>query len=304
MISNRFVAQPIALSCKISTTGSEIIPESTRFTLRTQVAFAWLETTAGFTLPLDRLANRRMPSILSEYSATDPETLMRKPFHHPLADDPRELAGYDGWSQDVYEDFQRLQRGRITQSDFDEKYQRIVSVLVLDMTGFTNTAIHHGEVHSLLRIYDAQRVCLPVLKDFSAELIRAFADDLVALFEHPAAAVDAALDIHDRIDMFNQSELSGPAPTECCVGIGYGKVYAIGPNRAMGDEMNQASKLGEDLARSRETLLTRNAFEGVRSREDLHFERQTMDDELFPYYRAHRKRPESRKKAGRRIEVA
>jgi len=75
-------------------------------------------------------------------------------------------------------------------------------------------------------------------------------------------------------------------PTECCVGIGYGEIFAIGPNLAQGDEMNQASKLGEDIARANETLLTERTFEALRERRDIRFQRQSNDDQLFPFYSA------------------
>jgi class 3 adenylate cyclase len=70
------------------------------------------------------------------------------------------------------------------------------------------------------------------------------------------------------------------------VGIGYGEVYAFGPNRAMGDEMNRSSKLGEDIARGGETLITENVYEALRGRMDVVLEPVTGDDMLFRYYRA------------------
>jgi hypothetical protein len=59
---------------------------------------------------------------------------------------------------------------------------------------------------------------------------------------------------------------------------------------AMGDEMNRASKLGEDTARGAETLVTGSFFEVARARTDVVFEPLAQDDMLFPYYRASRRR--------------
>jgi len=53
----------------------------------------------------------------------------------------------------------------------------------------------------------------------------------------------------------------------------------------MGDEMNRASKLGEDIARGGETLVTGNVFEALRNRKDVLFEPVSEDDILFPYFR-------------------
>lgn len=206
-------------------------------------------------------------------------------YPHDLLEDPGILASFEGWSEDVYRDFLRVRRGEMSEAEFSEKYHYERAILSMDMTGFTAAAMHRGELESMLRILDAQKVCLPVLREFGAEIIRCFADDVVAIFVDTESAVDAALETHRRIRLFNQSGLASEHPTECCAGIGFGRVFAIGPNLAQGDEMNRASKLGEDIARANETLLTERAFEAVRHRDDLIFERQGQDDQAFPFYR-------------------
>ena len=68
------------------------------------------------------------------------------------------------------------------------------------------------------------------------------------------------------------------------IGIGFGPVYAIGPNLSMGDEMNRASKLGEDTARGGETLITEAAREALGERPGVRFHPQSSDDLLFSYF--------------------
>ena len=206
-------------------------------------------------------------------------------YPYRLLDDTAVLASFKGWSREVYEDFFRLRAGNISEVAFRDKYSRERAILNMDMTGFTRSALEVGEINSLTRIFDAQRVLLPVLQDHDAELIRCFADDVVALFHDPGIAVDAALEIHRRTRQFNASSLASAHPTICCAGIGFGSVFAIGPNLAQGDEMNRAAKLGEDIALGNETLLTERAYAAVAGREDLDFERQDQDDLLFPFFR-------------------
>ena len=206
-------------------------------------------------------------------------------FPHRLVDDADALARFKGWSEDVYIDFLRVQRGDMSEAEFNDKYHWQKAILSMDMTGFTSSAIRHGELSSLLRIVDAQKVVIPVLEDFGADLIRCFADDIVALFDEPGAAIDAALETHQRIRLFNESDLASSHPTRCCAGIGFGSVFRIGPNLAQGDEMNRSSKLGEDIARANESLITENAYKAVAHREDLDFERQETDDQAFDFYR-------------------
>lgn len=207
-------------------------------------------------------------------------------FLHPILNDPETLAGYKGWSEDVYQDFFKLQRGEMGESEFRDKYHRERAILSIDMTGYTSSAMQYGELQSLLRIMNAQTVVIPVLQELDAELIRCFADDIVALFRHPDSAIDAAFELHRRVRDFNASPLAPENPTSCCVGIGFGRLFAIGPNLAQGDEMNQASKLGEDIARANEILITERAYAAVADRGDIQFERQDSDDQLFPFYRA------------------
>ena len=211
---------------------------------------------------------------------------MTESFPHELLEDSQELSSFRGWSEDVYRDFLALRQGKLSSEEFHLKYRRQRAILSLDMTGFTLSAINIGELESLLRILDAQRVCIPVLKDFGADLIRCFADDIVAIFDDPNSAINAAFEIHRRVELFANSELASDHPTQCSIGIGFGQVFEIGPNLAQGDEMNRASKLGEDISRASETLLTERAYDAIKKRSDISFKRQSSDDQLFPFYRA------------------
>ncbi len=180
----------------------------------------------------------------------------------PLLEDPIQLARYHGWREEVYVDLLALQRGDLSRNEFDSKYIREQAILVLDLTGFTQTTMDSGAVSGFLRILDAHKTCIPVLEEFHSHFIHTFADDIVALFDDAEPALDAAREIHERTRLRAELLSGGPPEAECCIGIGFGPVYTIGPNRAMGDEMNRASKLGEDTARGGETLATENANTG------------------------------------------
>lgn len=203
---------------------------------------------------------------------------------YPFLEDAAELARFEGWTHDQLADLLAVRAGRLSPQAFDAKYQVERAILVLDLTGLTETAIAGGALHSFLRVLDAHSICLPVMREHGALFVRTFADDVVALFDEPSAAVRAAVEAHRRTAHFAASGRSSD-PARCCIGIGYGTVYAIGPNHAMGDEMNRASKLGEDLARGGETLLTENARRALAERGEHELVRVETDDALFPYYR-------------------
>ena len=199
---------------------------------------------------------------------------------------PEELAACGGWTREVYADLLALQDGRLTRDAFEARYRYRTAILTLDLTGFTVSCFEGGEPEAFLRILDVQKICVPALREHGATLVRAFADDIVALFADAGLALDAAFELHRRVALFRAQHRPGGAPFECCAGIGYGEVYAFGPNRAMGDEMNRSSKLGEDIARGGETLVTQNVYDALRGRPDVVLEPVTGDDKLFPYYRA------------------
>jgi adenylate cyclase len=210
---------------------------------------------------------------------------MTSAFPWSLLEDPAALARCDGWNETVYRDLLALQRGEIAESDFLDRHLWTRAILVLDMTDFTSVSLKAGDVNSLLRILDAQKVILPALQEHHAQRIHCFADDVVALLDSPEIALDAALAIQRRIKQFNASDHASDNPTLCCIGIGYGPLLRIGPNLAQGAEMNRASKLGEDLARGGEILATENVQEALSNREDVRFTRQRVDEHPFPFFK-------------------
>jgi len=214
------------------------------------------------------------------------EEKSRSPYPFALLEDPTVLAGYHEWREEVYRDLLDCQQGRMTEGGFRDKYVERVAILVLDMTGFTQAAMQAGELHALLRILDVQKVCGPVFEQYGAKLVRAFADDMTVIFTDPGIALDASLEIQRRIELWNAGPDAAGDPPLCCIGLGYGDVFAIGPNHAMGDEMNRASKLGEDIADGGEILLTEGVYDQVRHRTDCVFHHRSRDNMHFTYYEA------------------
>lgn len=209
---------------------------------------------------------------------------MGEKFPYELMEDQKELATFGFWKEETYCDLLACQKGNMTEDEFKSKYHTRASILCLDMTGFTETAMEAGELESFFRILDVQKVCGPVFRQFNACQIRVFADNFFVLFDDPHNALNAAFEVHRRIEFFNQSELAGKDPAQCCIGIGYGEVYAIGIDQAMGDEMNRACKLGEDIAQGTETLVTECTYDFLKERIDCKFQKQIHEQIPFPFY--------------------
>ena len=210
--------------------------------------------------------------------------IVKADFSYPLLEDPGCLARCRGWSRRVYQDLLALQEGKLSEVVFRDRHVWTRAILVIDMTDLTTAAISAGDLSSLLRILDAQKVAIPALQAHGAEMVHCFADDIFATFAGPDAALDAALEAQRRIASYNASALASDHPTELCMGIGFGEVLRIGPDEAQGAEMNKASKLGEDIARARDILITEQAHRALKKRRDVRFKRHGRDEHQFVFF--------------------
>ena len=140
-----------------------------------------------------------------------------------------------------------------------ETFGETCAVLVMDMSGFSRLTIKHGLVHFLAMIHRMHQIALPVIEEHEGELIKWEADNVFAVFPDVEQSVDAALDILKRFSSANtmlpeEMDLYGK------FGIGYGETLIIEREDLYGSEVNIASKLGEDLAKAGEILLSEAAF--------------------------------------------
>ena len=145
----------------------------------------------------------------------------------------------------------------------EEIFRQDKAVLVLDMTGFSRTTQRHGIVSFLLMIHQMQLIARPCVDGHGGLLVKAEADNLFCLFDTVADAVRAGQDIMERL---NAANLLLPEDRRLFVsiGIGYGNILNIEDDDLFGNEVNLASKLGEDVAERGEILLTAAARSQLR----------------------------------------
>ncbi|MDQ1590292.1 MAG: adenylate cyclase [Pyrinomonadaceae bacterium] len=147
------------------------------------------------------------------------------------------------------------------------------AVLVLDMSGFSRTTRHHGIVSFLLMIHQMKLLARPAIETNRGILVKAEADNLFCLFDTATDAIGAANEIVQRLNTVNVL-LPEDRRLYASVGIGYGRILNVGDEDLFGDEVNLASKLGEDVAARGVVLLTANAQAqvqdtGIRTREEV-----------------------------------
>jgi adenylate cyclase len=136
-----------------------------------------------------------------------------------------------------------------------QTFGQVQAVLILDMGGFSHTANHQGILEALTLIHRMQQKVIPEIRGARGQLIKCEADNVFAIFNSVADAVTASLKI------FQATQAIGIGVS---IGIGYGSILLLenpsGHDDFFGDEVNLASKLGEDTAESGELMVTEAAY--------------------------------------------
>lgn len=141
----------------------------------------------------------------------------------------------------------------------DDVFGQNRAVLVLDMSGFCRTTREHSIVLVLSMIYRMRQLLKPCVEGQGGRLIKAEADNLFCVFDTVIDAVRACRQIRDCLCAAN-AQMEEHCRLDVSVGIGYGHVLNVEDEDLFGAEVNLASKLGEDIARKGEVLLTENAY--------------------------------------------
>ena len=156
-------------------------------------------------------------------------------------------------------------RELVTQRIRDTFGQRL-AVLVLDMSGFSETVIRHGIVHFLSRIRLMRSTVVPIVNDLGGTVVKYIADDVLAVFSEPDRAFEAARRIvHAAAHAGCDAE-----PLAVSIGVGYGQGLHVPGTDLWGDEANRAFKLGEDIGSAGEVLLTRAAYDALNEESRTH----------------------------------
>lgn len=146
--------------------------------------------------------------------------------------------------------------------EIERRFQRPLALLVIDSCGFSRSVRSTGIIHFLALLERLQRLIGPIIVRFGGRQLSAVADNVFAVFDTAAAAVSCADEIVRHVDLVNDM-LAASEEVYVSIGVGYGSVLVVDYDHIWGDEMNVASKLGEDLADKDEILLTTAAREAL-----------------------------------------
>jgi class 3 adenylate cyclase len=166
----------------------------------------------------------------------------------------------------------------------EERFTQERAVMVLDMTGFSRTTQIRGVVPYLLMIHQMRLLASPEVEEHGGTAIAAEADNLLCLFPTVDEALSASRHITDALRAANLV-LPGDFELYVSIGLGYGPILNIDDEQIAGNELNLASKLGEDVADLGEVLLTEAARAKLESSESFEEHLVSISGLEVKYYR-------------------
>lgn len=137
------------------------------------------------------------------------------------------------------------------------KYGEYWSVMYTDLSGFSRHVYKNGLMYTLGVIHTFRGIALPIIEANHGILVKTEGDSLMILFKEVREAYQAAIEMTDALQQYNAAH-EDPQIFNAC-GIGYGQILKLGDYDIYGLEVNLASKLGEDIGKGSELLLTESA---------------------------------------------
>ena len=129
------------------------------------------------------------------------------------------------------------------------------AVMFTDLSGFSRRVADFGIIQFLQTIHESVRLLTPCFEAHDGILLKVEADSLMVIFRRPQRALACAVAMQATLA---EANLTLPPEEQIllCVGIGYGDMLRVGDEDVFGAEVNAASKLGEDIAKAGEILVT------------------------------------------------
>ena len=132
------------------------------------------------------------------------------------------------------------------------------AVLVVDLSGFTRVTKKRGILHFLSVHRRAVALALPRIAENDGRCLKLDADNVLASFPRVTGALATARSLLHAADALNAT-LDEDDRVHVCQAVGFGRVLELDDD-VFGDEVNVTFKLGEDVARRGEILITDGAW--------------------------------------------
>jgi len=145
------------------------------------------------------------------------------------------------------------------------------SIMFTDLSGFSRGVDKFGIIHFLQIIHESERMFIPIIEENDGILLKIEGDSFLVIFRNVNKSLKCSIEMQRTCKIYNQ----GKAEEEkimLSVGLGFGKVLRIGDLDVFGAEVNASSKLGEDIGKPWEILITQGVKDNIKDFPDISFQ--------------------------------
>jgi len=146
------------------------------------------------------------------------------------------------------------------------------AVMFTDLSGFSRGVAEFGIIHFLQIIYKSERLFVPLIEENDGILLKIEGDSMMVIFRNVEKAIECSISMQRILVDYNKDK-TDTEKILLCVGLGFGKVLRIGDQDVYGAEVNASSKLGEDIAKAWQILVTDSVKKAAKNIKDIEFEK-------------------------------
>jgi adenylate cyclase len=163
------------------------------------------------------------------------------------------------------------ERTRIDQK-IRHDFEKELSVMIVDSVRFSWKTMEYGIIQFLSIMRKVNVDLKAIIRGKRGKVVSEWADNFVIVFNNPADGIEAAVEMNRHLADYNK-HVGKADHFGISTGIGVGSVLYVG-NDVFGQEVNLASKLGEDIAEEGEILLTESEYQAMGEGFPFSFEAQ------------------------------
>ncbi len=128
-------------------------------------------------------------------------------------------------------------------------------VMFTDLSGFSRRVAEFGIIDFLQTIHESERLLIPMIEEHDGILLKVEGDSMLVIFRNAHKVLQCSMVMQRLLAAYNL-EHSSEEGILLSIGLGFGRLLRIGDHDVFGAEVNAASKLGEDIGKGGEILVT------------------------------------------------
>lgn len=148
----------------------------------------------------------------------------------------------------------------------DKKFRKEVTIMFTDIKGSTQFFETRGDIEGLSMIRKHNEMHFPTIEAYGGKVIKTIGDAIMAVFEDPACAVRAGIEMQNNLKSYNSTQ---PPSDHIHIRIGMNHGVALTKDDdVFGDAVNLAARV-ESLADADQILISESVYRAVKDSDDI-----------------------------------